>query len=138
MRTKLQFPEKIHFTTTIPVRIADINYGNHVGNDAVVSILHESRVQLLQSLGYTELNMEGTGLIMTDLLVEYKKQIFYPTLLTVAVAITITSTKGFDFYYQITLANTQIAVLAKTGMLCFDYTSQKITTIPASFLGAAQ
>jgi acyl-CoA thioester hydrolase len=138
MRIKLNFPEKTHFSTTIPVRIGDINYGNHVGNDAVVSILQEARVQFLHSLNYTELNIEGVGLILTDLEVSYKKQLFYNTLMTVAIAIEITSSKGFDLYYKIEIKDNQIAVIAKTNMLCFDYTLQKIAAIPSAFLQKVQ
>ena len=76
-RIKIDIPEKIIATFHIPVRIADINYGNHVGNDAFVSIIHEARMQWLQQYGYTELNIEGTGLIMSDLTVEFKNESFY-------------------------------------------------------------
>ena len=43
-RVKIKFPaENPLFITTIHVRIGDINYGGHVGNDAILSIIHEAR-----------------------------------------------------------------------------------------------
>ena len=76
-RIKLVFPENIIYTLTIPVRITDINYGNHLGNDALVSILHEARVHWLSSLNNTELNIEGKSIIMNELAVNYLKEMFY-------------------------------------------------------------
>jgi acyl-CoA thioester hydrolase len=132
MRIKLDFPEKTHFTTTITVRISDINYGNHVGNDSIVSLIHEARVQFLQSLGYTELNIEGLGLIMSDLAVTYKKQLLYGDELAITIAVADLTAKSFNLYYKINVKETT-ATIAKTGMLCYDYTLQKIANIPASF-----
>jgi acyl-CoA thioester hydrolase len=47
-KLNLQLPTTLIFSTKINVRISDINYGNHVGNDSFVSILHEARVQWLK------------------------------------------------------------------------------------------
>ena len=77
MRVQLQLPETFSFQTEIPVRITDINYGNHLGNDAILSMMHEARVQFLQSLGYTELDVEGAGMIMADTAIIYKGEGFY-------------------------------------------------------------
>ena len=76
-RVKIEVPQRSMGTYHIPVRITDINYGNHVGNDAFVSIIHEARMQWLQQHGYTELNIESAGLIMSDLTVEFKNESFY-------------------------------------------------------------
>lgn len=70
-RIKLTLPGKLLHSTQIPVRITDINYGNHLGNDALVSIIHEARMQFLQANHFSELNAGGTSLIMSDLAVEY-------------------------------------------------------------------
>jgi hypothetical protein len=37
-RVKIDLPDKFIFKTEIPIRINDINYGGHLGNDAVLSI----------------------------------------------------------------------------------------------------
>ena len=49
-------------TLHIPVRITDVNYGNHVGNDSMVSIIHEARMQFLKKYGFSEMNAGGTAL----------------------------------------------------------------------------
>lgn len=53
-RLKLILPESFLFSTTIAVRITDLNYGNHLANDKVLSILHEARMQFFQHYGYSE------------------------------------------------------------------------------------
>lgn len=63
-RIKLTPPEEFKFSTKIKVRITDINYGNHVGNDTFLSYLHEARMQYLNHFNYTELNVNGCSLIM--------------------------------------------------------------------------
>ena len=48
-RIKLDILNPTIATFIIPVRITDLNYGNHVGNDAFVSIIHEARMKWLHS-----------------------------------------------------------------------------------------
>ena len=37
-RLKIDLPERRLTSFTIPVRITDVNYGNHVGNNAMIEI----------------------------------------------------------------------------------------------------
>lgn len=133
-RVKITIPEKWLFDCTIPVRIADINYGQHLGNDALVSMLHEARVQWLQALNYSELNIEGAGLIMADLAVMYKNESFYGDILLFKLYLGETSAVSFELVYEvINLQQKQIAI-AKTGMVCFNYALKKVSTLPLPFL----
>ena len=130
-RIKLTLPTSFSFTTKIAVRITDLNYGNHLGNDAVLSILHEARMQFLASLGYTELSFAGVGLIMSDVGIEFKAEAFYGDELTAYVTAGDISRVGFNLYYKLTKNNTEeIVALAKTGMICFDYTKRKVASLP--------
>ncbi len=133
-RVKLKFPdENPLLTTTIPIRVGDLNYGNHVGNDSILSIIHEARMQLLHRAGYTELNIEGIGLILADVMIAYKGESFYGDVLTVKLYVEELTGHSFNLLYHIsTLRNnseTDIAH-AKTGMVCFDYNDRKIAPMP--------
>lgn len=133
-RVKISIPDKWLFDCTIPVRISEINYGQHLGNDALVSMLHEARVQWLQALNYNELNIEGEGLIMADLAVMYKNEAFYGDLLLFKLYMGETSAVSFELVYEvINLQQKQIAV-AKTGMVCFNYALKKVSSLPIPFL----
>lgn len=131
-RIKLYIPEKLLFKTSIKVRITDINYGNHLGNDALVSILHEARVQWLNSLNFTELDIAGTGLIMSDLAVEYKSESFAGDELIVSIYLGERSNVSFELYYVVELRQSKIVALGKTGMVCFNYEKKKVEHIPTA------
>jgi acyl-CoA thioester hydrolase len=135
-RIKLNIPAHKNFTIDIPVRITDINYGNHVGNDALVSIVHEVRMQWLGCNNYTELNIDGAALIMADLAVEYKAESFYGDTLIVSISISEITKVSFEIFYEITTIRNNKKILianAKTGMVCFDYEARKVTVIPSEF-----
>lgn len=38
IRVKIELPEKFIIVTEIPLKISDINYRGHLGNDSVLSI----------------------------------------------------------------------------------------------------
>ncbi len=140
-RLKLELPSKLLFTATILVRITDINYGNHVGNNALVGLLHEARMQWLRSLNYTELNIEGAALIMGDLAVEFKQQSFYGDALQISIYVGDFSTKTVDLYYAVTCHKNeavQTVAVAKTGMVCFDYVAKKVIAMPQKFYNLFQ
>jgi acyl-CoA thioester hydrolase len=132
-RIKIEIPEKVIGTFIIPVRIADINYGNHVGNDAFAGIIHEARMQWLKEYGYTELQIEGIGLIMGDLAIEFKSESFYGDVVEVRLGAADISRVGFDLYYQLYAKRNNETILlanAKTGMVCYDYEVKKIASVP--------
>lgn len=135
-RVKINIPENIIAIVTIPVRISDINYGNHVGNDAFASIIHEARVQWLNQHNFTELDIDGVGLIMSDLVIEFKKESFYGDIIEVQLSTEEISGIGFELYYQLfTKRNDERVLLvnAKTGMVCYDYINKKVAAIPELF-----
>jgi acyl-CoA thioester hydrolase len=137
-RVKLQIPPNKIATLTIPVRITDINYGNHLGNDAFVSIIHEARMQWLQQYGYTELNIEDAGLILADLIVEFKSEGFYGDIIEVSIFVGEISKVSFELYYQLcTKRNDKVIelALAKTGMVCYNYAAKKVMSIPEKLNG---
>ncbi|MGG9960710.1 acyl-CoA thioesterase [Ferruginibacter sp. SUN106] len=132
-RIKLEMPENTIAVITIPVRITDINYGNHLGNDAFVAIIHEARMQWLYRHGYTELNIEGTGLILADLVVEFKNESFYGDIIEVSISVGEISKVSFELFYKLSTTRDEKNILlaqAKTGMVCYDYAIRKVASIP--------
>ena len=136
-RIKIELPQSFSFSCQIPVRITDINYGGHAGNDTVLSIIHEARMQFLQSLGYTEMDFAGAGMIMSDVVIEFKNELFYGDVVIASVASGEISRIGFELIYKLETirpANGERKVLvaaAKTGMICYDYEKKKIISLPA-------
>jgi acyl-CoA thioesterase FadM len=132
-RVKLDIPQSFLFQTTIPVRITDINYGGHAGNDSILSIIHEARMQFLKHWECDEKNFFGTGLIMNDVAIQFKKEVFYGDILEVLVAVQDIEKVSFDIVYKLNIikgGRTDTVAIAKTGMVCFDYSAKKITPVP--------
>ena len=137
-RIKIDLPEKFHFSTTIPIRITDVNYGGHVGNDTVLTIIHEARVRFLKTFGYKELDLDGVGLIMADAGIEFKNELFYGDVVIASVAVADFSKVGFDIYYKLEKeidGKKLLVASAKTGMICYDYERKKIVAVPEKAVG---
>lgn len=132
-RVKLEVPSTFSFHTTIPIRITDVNYGGHVGNDSILSILHEARVQFLRKFGCDEKKFFGTGLIMSDVIIDFKKELFYGDAIYASLTICNIEKVHFDIFYKLEVPVNDklgIAALAKTGMVCFNYDTKRITPVP--------
>jgi acyl-CoA thioesterase FadM len=133
-RIKIDLPAKFSFSTNIPIRITDINFGGHVGNDTILSIIHEARAKFFQHLGYDELNFWGVGTIMSDVAIEYKDQIYYGDEVFVSVTVGEITKVAFDIFYKLekrSVDNKRSTVaLAKTWMVCYDYDQKKVVAIP--------
>ncbi|MFM9910397.1 MAG: thioesterase family protein [Chitinophagaceae bacterium] len=132
-RIKLEQPDSYSFSVLIPIRITDINYGGHAGNDSIVSLIHEARLQFLEHHGFKELALGGVGLIMSDLVVEFKAELFYGDKVKISVTANDFSRIGFDLLYKFEKETSDkkiIAVMAKTSMICYDYGTKKVAGLP--------
>ena len=135
-RIKLKMPEILEFRTTIKVRVTDLNYGNHMSNEVYLAFLQEARMQYLNNIGYSELDIAGCSVIMGDSAIVYKAECFYGDELLIEMAIEEISVRSFDFYYKISKQNKEktLAAIAKTGMVCFNYKERKTVNIPIEFI----
>jgi acyl-CoA thioester hydrolase len=136
-RMKIELPEQFQFSTDIAVRISDINYGGHLGHDSIITLMHEARVRFLKSRGFSESDIGGFGLIMTDLAIVYKAEVLYGEILTVEIAVQDITKYGWDFVYRVInkVTDTEVA-RAKTGVVIFDYKQKKVVVIPERFIKA--
>jgi acyl-CoA thioesterase FadM len=133
-RVELELPERFQFVTEIPLRITDINYGGHLGNDALLSLLHEARVQFLRQYGFTEMNVDGRSIIMTDAVLVYGSEGFYGDVARIEIAVSNMQSHGCDFIYRVTNKETgKELARAKTGILFYDYAEKKILQVPKKF-----
>ncbi|MBR9883657.1 MAG: thioesterase [Oceanospirillales bacterium] len=133
-RIRIDMPENYLFTTELPVRISDINYGGHLGNDAVLSIIHEARLRFLKHYHYTEMDIEGASLIMSDSAIVYKAEGFYGDTIQVDVTVGEFNKYGCDIFYLLTNKKTAVEIVhAKTGIVFFDYEARKVQPVPEGF-----
>jgi acyl-CoA thioesterase FadM len=133
-RVKIELPKEFIFKTEIPIRIDDINYGGHLGNDAVLSIAHEARLRFLKHYNFTELNADGAGIIMVDAAVQYKAEGFYGDIILVEIAVADITGVDCDFVYRCTNKNTgTVIAIVKTGIVFYDYDKKKVVSMPEKF-----
>ncbi len=136
-RIKLILPEKFNFSTFIDIRITDINYGGHLGNDSVLGLIHEARVRLLTDKGFSESDIGGVGIIMSDAVIKYSSEGFYGDKLRIDVAVDEITERGCDIYYRLVNSKTEKEIAkAKTNIVFFDYGTKKVAKVPKVFLEA--
>jgi len=133
VRLKIEIPDKIDFSTQMQILIEHINYGNHLGNDKVLSLCHEARVRFFQSKNLNELNVFGLGIIMNEAQVQYINEGKYGATILLDLGIDIHSKLAFDIYYHLHCAGASIAKV-KTGLLFYDYANKKVKRIPEEFI----
>lgn len=137
-RIKIDLPDRVRYRTEITVRVSDINYGGHVGNDNVLSLMHEARFRYIQAMGFKdELSVGNIGIIVADAAIVYKAEAFFGDRLTVEIFADDFNKYGFDMYYRLlhTEKGREIA-RGKTGIVCMNYSERKIAHIPNELLTA--
>lgn len=132
-RIHIDLPEKFLFVTELTVRSSDLNYGNHVGHDTVLTLMQEARVRFYRTLGFiNELNFDGpVGQVIADAAVQYKSESFLADELIIKIGVSDFTKYGFDMFYLIEnkLTGKEVA-RGKTGIVCFDYDTRKVASIP--------
>lgn len=136
-RVQIEIPDNAIFETELVVRVADINYGGHVGNDTMLTLMQEARTQMYRSLGYeNELSFEGSvGQVIADAALVYKAEAFLGDRLVIRIALGEFTKFGFDLFYQVSRKEDDKEIAkGKTGIVCFDYEKRKPAKIPASLI----
>lgn len=75
----------------------------------------------------------GVGMIMSDVAIEFKSELFYGDVIQASVTCGEISKVGFELFYKLEIKKsdkTIIAVIARTGMVCYDYSKKKIVAVP--------
>ena len=122
------------FSTIIPVRITDINYGNHLGHAATIGIFHQARVLFLNKNGFNELNIDSLGLIMVNISCSFKSEAFFNDQLIVHVGIGNFSKTKFEFLCEaVNQKNDKIVASSREEFAFFDYQNNKVCKMPEKF-----
>ena len=134
-RIKIKPQGKKVFQHHDSLRITDMNYGDHLGNDKVLSLFHDARVRWMHENQQTELDFYHSSLIQHDSIVNYKAQALAHDEIIIEVFIDDIDFKSFDFYYRISRCSDQEEIaVGKTGMTFFNYQTNKIAKTPEEFI----
>lgn len=130
-RLRLKPLDDYPFSTDIKVRITDLNYGGHVGNDTFLSLIHEARTAFLASRGFSETDCGGVSLIMADAAVVFMAEAYAGDVLRFEVAAGDATRCGFRVFHRVTRpADGTSVLLAETGMVGWDYREGKVRPLP--------
>jgi YbgC/YbaW family acyl-CoA thioester hydrolase len=136
-RVEIVLPEHFPFSTELEVRVTELNYGNHVGNDQLLGLIHEARRRYIRSLGADEIGADGVGIVIADAAVVYRAQAFYGDRLKIEVAAGELQSRSCAFFYKVSKAGSVVAE-ARTGVVCFDFKAQKAMSFPPALLQGMQ
>lgn len=130
-RLKLKPLAQYPFSTELKVRITDINFGGHLGNDQLLALTNEARSQFLAKHGFTELDCGGVPTMMTDAALVYQSEAFLGDVLKFEVAAGEATAIGFRIFFRVTRASDDKPIgLVETGLTCIDYQTKKILALP--------
>ena len=134
-KIRLNQLENYRFSVQLRARVGDINYGGHVGHVELIGLLHQARVDVLTQIGLSEMNLgdDKTIMIMTDIAVNYIKEIFINEEFTVEIDFREFEDDNFRIYYRI-MKNGKLTSLAETGIVTMNLASMKKTPIPIEFI----
>ncbi len=118
------------------VRVGDINYGGHLGNDKALLLFHDARIKFFESLGFSEKDIgDNTGIIMRDAHVVFRKEVFLHDELVADIAVIEVTSTSFNLEYTIRRnSDKTVVITGETGIIAFDYGKRKVVKIPEVFL----
>lgn len=117
--------------SSLTVRISEINYGNHLGHDRLITFIHQARLDFLAQLGGDEMDLYGASLIMRRLSVDYLAEAFLDDEITVYMRIGVVKATRFAIDYRLMREDTLIAEVS-TLLVTFDYQARKVVELPAA------
>ncbi|OGB55028.1 MAG: thioesterase [Burkholderiales bacterium RIFOXYD12_FULL_59_19] len=133
-RIQIRLPSQFAFSTDITIYQSHLNYGGHLDNALLLTLVSEARVRFFKSLGYTELNVEGVGILVADAALQYRSEAFHGEVMVLRMGATDLGHKGFDMVWSMTEQSTQREVTrGKTGIVFFNYPNRKVVPMPDAF-----
>ena len=121
------------FQFSYRVGVADINYGGHVANSAVLNFFQDARIAYLANLGpYSEIDLGGCGIIMPEAHVFYRKEMFLGDQLQIGVRSVTLKRSSWVMEYRIEREG-QLTAEGETPLVCFNYQTRKPCRIPSEF-----
>lgn len=134
-RIHIELPQHFLFSTRLQIYTSHINEAGHVDNAQLLTLVSEARQRFFQSLGYTQTQVEGVGIVIADAAVQYLSEAFHGEELAIDVATADFNKYGCDLVYRLREAHSGRDVAqVKNGIVFYDYTTRKICPVPAEFL----
>ena len=89
-------------------------------------------MQFLRQFNFTEIDCGGVSLIMSDVAIEFKNELFYGDTVKISITSGYVSKVAFDLFYKLEKSSGEknvVVALAKSGMVCYNYQLKKVAVI---------
>lgn len=119
----------------LEVRVTDLNYGNHLSNDAILGYFHQGRVALLAGLGLSEQDIGGAGLIMRRCQLDFLAEGFLFDRLQLETGMGMHGRAQCRFGYRLMKGDDETELARGiTDMAFFDYSRHQLVRPPANLV----
>lgn len=129
--------DNFKFVIPYDVRVADVNYGAHVSNAAVLSFFQDARIAYLQQFGLSELDIGGCGIILPEAHVNYRAEMFLGDRLQIGVRTELRSKSSFVMVYRIERDGV-VTAEGTTNLVAFNYERRKPVRLPNGFRASVE
>ncbi|HMN22532.1 MAG TPA: thioesterase family protein [Ottowia sp.] len=130
-RIVFDLPDRFGFATELQVYISHVNQGGHLDHAQLISLVSEARLRFFRALGYREGQIDGTAVVVGDLLAQYKSEAFHGETLRIRMQPADFNRYGFDLVFCMTeLTQGREVARGKTGIVFIDAVTRKVTPIP--------
>jgi len=129
-RFKITSPADFIFSTELTIKVSDLNYGNHLGHDRLISLLHNAREDFLRKHDFSELNIDGCSTVVTHVAATYKSQANYGDRLTIKLNFGEVTSRTFEILYVVFQSDSMVEV-ARASTVSMFYSTEKSRAVSA-------
>lgn len=138
-RIQLQAAKHYTFATEIQIYISHVNQGGHLDNAQLLTLVSEARVRFFKSLGYRESDVEGSPIVVGDIVAQYKSEGFHGEIMVLQLLPTDFNPYGFDLQFRMSDKDSAREVaLGKIGIVFINRADRKVAPIPPGFMAKVQ
>ena len=100
----------------------------------LLTLVSDARARYFQSLGSTEMNVEGVGIVVADAAVQYRSEAFHGEIMVVYKAAADFNKYGCDVLWRMDdKVSAREVTRGKTGIVFFNYGARKVVPAPDNF-----
>lgn len=123
------------FVTDVQIYISHVNQGGHLDNAQLLTLVSEARLRFFTWLSYFESDVEGTIIVVGDIVAQYKSEGFHGETMRIEMAPTDFNKYGFDLQFRMSdKATGREVALGKIGIVFVTRANRKVALIPAAFM----
>ena len=137
-KVNITFPEKENFSSKLRVRINDVNFGNHLDYAALLEMVGNVRAQFFKSNDCNEMDIDGAGLMIKNVYVDYLSEVSFDELLELKLYVTDVKGPKANMLFLVKSLDTakEVAKIA-IRIVFFDYKNRKLRSAPEKFIHMA-